>query len=81
MLRMAWTRFHFPWTWNGEEVVLQSRSTDEQGDIQPTLAEMSKVWGVNLEYWRNSTNFVNHFNVIQAWKVNRDGSVHNAIFS
>ncbi|MBI2817931.1 MAG: sulfite dehydrogenase [Acidobacteria bacterium] len=79
VVRMAWTRFHFPWTWNGEATRVLSRSTDEQGDVQPTLAEFSKVWGVNLEYWRKTTNFVNHFNVIQPWKINGDGSVQNAM--
>ena len=80
VLRMAHTRFRFPWNWDGEEAVLQSRCTDERGDVQPTLAELGKIWGVNPDYWQSTTNRINHFNAIQPWKVTRDGSVHNAMF-
>ena len=31
VLPKAHTRFRFPWQWNGEETVIQSRSTDEWG--------------------------------------------------
>ncbi|MBI3940394.1 MAG: sulfite dehydrogenase [Acidobacteria bacterium] len=78
--RMAHTRFRFPWTWNGEEVVLQSRCTDEWGAVQPTLAELEKLWGVNHDYWLTTINRIQHFNAIQPWKVARDGSVHNVIW-
>ena len=37
--RMALTRFQSPWTWKGGEAVLQSRCTDEAGQVQPTAAE------------------------------------------
>src|SRR5581483_7996178 len=30
-LSMAFTRFAFPWNWDGKEAVLQSRCTDESG--------------------------------------------------
>ena len=79
--RMAYTLFRFPWTWNGEEAGLQSRSTDEVGQVQPTLAEFSKVFGVSPDYWLKSEASVGHFNGIQPWKVTPDGSVHNAMFS
>ena len=81
VLRMAHTRFRFPWTWDGEEAVLQSRSTDEQGQVQPTTAEIGRMWGVNAEFFQSTKTRVNHFNPIQPWKVTRDGSVHNALFS
>ena len=80
VLRFAHTRFRSPWNWNGEEAVLQSRSTDERGDVQPTVAEITRVWGVNQDYWLSSTNGLNHFNAIQPWKVTREGRVHNAMF-
>ncbi|HLA39097.1 MAG TPA: sulfite dehydrogenase, partial [Candidatus Glassbacteria bacterium] len=64
--RMAHARFRFPWTWNGEEAVLQSRSTDELGQVQPTLAEFSGIWGVNLDFWLSTSGHViNNFNPIQ----------------
>jgi len=82
--RIAHTRFRFPWTWNGEEAVLQSRCTNEQGEVQPTLAELGRLWGVNADYsnyFKTTETRVNHFNPIQPWKVTREGSVHNALFS
>ena len=75
VFRHAHTRFRFPWKWNGEEAVLQSRCTDERGEVQPTIAEAAKTMGVTLEYFYDA----DHFNGIQPWKVSRDGSVHNAI--
>jgi sulfane dehydrogenase subunit SoxC len=69
VLRFAHTRFRFTWRWDGREVVLQSRCTDETGYVQPTLAELVKVRGLNSIY---------HNNAIQSWKVAADGSVHNA---
>ncbi len=79
-LRIAHTRFRLPWSWNGEEVVLQSRCTDDRNEVQPTLADLGKIWGVTPDYFQTTTNIVNHFNPIQPWKVNRDGSVQNAMF-
>jgi sulfane dehydrogenase subunit SoxC len=62
------TRFRFPWRWQGEDVILQSRCVDETGDIQPTRQDLVKVRGTNSLY---------HYNAIQSWKVERDGQVHN----
>jgi sulfane dehydrogenase subunit SoxC len=79
--RIAHTRFQLGWNWNGEEAVLQSRCTDDLGTVQPTLAEMSKSWGVNMDYWRSTTNPLNHMNFILPWKVGRDGSIRNGILA
>ena len=68
VLRFAHTRFRLDWRWDGREAVLQSRCTDETGYVQPTLAELAKVRGLNSIY---------HNNAIQSWKVAADGSVHN----
>jgi sulfane dehydrogenase subunit SoxC len=75
VLRYAHTRFRFPWTWNGEEAVLQARCTDERGEVQPTIAEAAKNLGVATDYFYQA----DHFNGIQPWKVNRDGSIQNAL--
>jgi sulfane dehydrogenase subunit SoxC len=75
VLRYAHTRFRFPWRWNGEEAVLQSRCSDERGEVQPTIAEAAKNLGVTPDYFFQA----DHFNGIQPWKVNRDGSIHNAL--
>jgi sulfane dehydrogenase subunit SoxC len=68
VLRFAHTRFRLDWPWDGREAVLQSRCTDETGYVQPTLAELVRVRGLNSVYFNNA---------IQSWKVAADGSVHN----
>ena len=74
----AHTRFTFDWAWDGEEAVLMSRCTDDQGDVQPSKAELYKHWGItDLEKPGRTT----HFNAIQPWFVARDGSVHDAMFA
>jgi sulfane dehydrogenase subunit SoxC len=75
----AHTRFGFAWNWNGEETVLQSRCTDERGETQPTPVELAKFWRVEPEFFRTTGTIPGHFNAIQPWKVNRDGSVQNAL--
>ena len=80
VLRISHTRFRFPWNWNGDEAVLQSRCTDERGVVQPSLLELAKIWGVEPGYFRKTTNSVIHFNPIQPWKVTREGSVQNVIW-
>ena len=70
LLRVALTRFTFPWTWNGREAVLQSRCTDEKGQVQPSSAEFTSFWG---------TSGAPHGNAIQPWRVTNEGSVLNAL--
>ena len=62
------TRFRFPWRWNGQEAILQSRCIDETGYIQPPRQELVKVRGTNSLY---------HYNAIQSWRVERDGQIRN----
>ena len=78
-LPIAHTRFALGWTWNGEETVLMSRCTDEQGQYQPTVAEFAKYRGKTSEQVLESGGGGGHFNVIQPWKVTADGKVSNAI--
>jgi sulfane dehydrogenase subunit SoxC len=68
VLRFAHARFRLDWRWDRRPAVLQSRCTDETGYVQPTLAELAKVRGLNSFY---------HNNAIQSWKVAADGNVHN----
>jgi sulfane dehydrogenase subunit SoxC len=75
----AHTRFGFAWDWNGDETVLQSRCTDERGETQPSPAELAKFWRVEPEFFRTTGTIPGHFNAIQPWKINRDGSVQNAL--
>ncbi len=67
VLSKCHTRFRLPWNWNGGEAVLQSRVTDENGYVQPTLAALHKV----------HASGATHNNAIQSWKIAADGSVHN----
>jgi sulfane dehydrogenase subunit SoxC len=68
VLRFAHVRFRFPWKWDGQEAILQSRATDETGYVQPRLADLVKIRGVNSAY---------HLNAIQSWKVAAGGEVSN----
>jgi sulfane dehydrogenase subunit SoxC len=76
----AHTRFTFDWVWDGEEAVLMSRCTDDQGDVQPTREELYRNWGITGEEANKPARAI-HTNMIQPWKVARDGSVLNAMFS
>jgi sulfane dehydrogenase subunit SoxC len=62
------TRFRFPWPWNGQEAILQSRCFDETGYVQPSRQDLVKVRGTNSLY---------HYNAIQSWRVERDGRIRN----
>jgi len=80
VLRKAHTRFTIPWNWDGSEAMLMSRCTDDNGVVQPSLAEVGKIWGVDTDFFRKTTLITSDMNAIQPWKVNRDGSIKNAIF-
>jgi sulfane dehydrogenase subunit SoxC len=69
ILTRAVTRFRFPWRWNGETSVLQSRAIDETGYVQPTLEQLRDVRGANAGY---------HNNAITPWRIDTTGAVTNA---
>jgi sulfane dehydrogenase subunit SoxC len=62
-------RFRLPWEWDGKPALLQSRSTDEAGNVQPTRA----AWKAPF----SSAQFY-QYNAIQSWQVGADNSVKNA---
>jgi sulfane dehydrogenase subunit SoxC len=68
-MRMAFTRFRLPWTWDGKPAVIASRATDESGYVQPSREELIAVRGTNSGF---------HFNGIKVWRVAGDGSVTTA---
>jgi sulfane dehydrogenase subunit SoxC len=74
----AHTRFNFDWEWNGQEAMLMSRCTDETGDVQLSQAELYRNWGITDLTKPSRTT---HFNAIQPWKVARDGSISDAMFT
>ena len=69
VLTRALTRFRLPWHWDGSPAVIQSRATDETGYVQPTLAELVAVRGLNSFY---------HNNAIWPWRIDANGEVSNA---
>lgn len=64
----ALTRFHLDIDWDGSELLLQSRATDETGYVQPTKDALRAIRGRNNVY---------HNNGIQTWWVKADGEVEN----
>jgi sulfane dehydrogenase subunit SoxC len=68
VLPMAWTRFRFPWQWDGHPAQLQSRAIDETSYVQPTIAQLVEARGVNSFY---------HNNAIKTWAIAADGEVSN----
>jgi len=68
VLSKALTRFRLPWQWDGRPSVLMSRATDETGEVQPTRAAWLAQYAPGQFY---------HFNGIQSWSVEADGTVKN----
>lgn len=59
-------RFQYLWNWKGNEALIMSRAVDDQGYVQPTLAQLKAARGPGTDY---------HFNSIRAWHVATDGTV------
>jgi sulfane dehydrogenase subunit SoxC len=68
VLPKALTRFNVDWVWDGSPAILQSRSIDETGHVQPKINELRAVRGTRSIY---------HNNAIQSWKVAESGEVFN----
>jgi len=72
VLPICHTRFRFPWQWDGNEAILQSRCVDETGYVQPTLGQLIAVRGLD-----GPLGSIYHLNAIQSWHVATDGKVTN----
>jgi len=68
VLPMAWTRFRFPWQWDGHATHIQSRTIDETDYVQPSIAQLVEARGVNSFY---------HNNAIKTWAIAAGGEVTN----
>ena len=66
VLSKALTRFRLAWQWDGQPATLMSRATDEKGEVQPTRASWVSQYSPVQFY---------HFNAIQGWRVQADGTV------
>jgi len=74
VLPICQTRFRFPWIWEGQPAVIQSRATDDTGYTQPTHQQLIAERGP-LEPPAGAQ--VYHMNAIQSWSIAADGSVKN----
>jgi len=68
ILPLALTRFRLPWNWDGGPVLLQSRATDEKGNIQPTREKWAAQYSAGNTY---------HYNAIQTWNIRQEGEIRN----
>ncbi len=73
---MAHTQFSFNWTWDGQPCELQSRCIDEIGQIQPSRQQVAQFWDQPAD---QPPRVIGQDNSIQPWRIESDGSVHNAI--
>ena len=80
VLPKAHTRFQLPWTWNGEDAVLQSRCLDEKSQLQPTEEEYARYWNLTRgQLYGTIQSQLGHCNWIQPWRVGRNGKVTNGL--
>ena len=68
VLPKAWTRFSYFYKYEGKALLLQSRSRDNAGHVQPTIDEEVAAVGVESVYHRNA---------IMTWEVTAKGEVNN----
>jgi len=78
ILSKAFTRFRMPWRWDGSAVILQSRATDEAGNVQPTRAEFVAQRGELKTVPPVAAVLNQHCNAITSWAVDSAGEVKHA---
>jgi sulfane dehydrogenase subunit SoxC len=66
VLPKALTRFRIPWQWDGGPAVLQSRTVDESGYVQPGREQVIAERGNNASF---------HYNGITSWGVAASGEL------
>jgi sulfane dehydrogenase subunit SoxC len=69
----ALTRFRVPWTWDGKDTWLLSRSTDETGQVQPTREVLVAARGM-----KQGPDGFNHYHGIKSWHVLANGAITHA---
>lgn len=68
VLPCCFTRFRIPWHWDGGPAVLQSRASDNSGDVQPSRASLLAARGRHGYF---------HYNAVVSWAVAPDGSIEH----
>jgi sulfane dehydrogenase subunit SoxC len=77
VMSKSFTRFRIPWNWNGAPAVLQSRAWDEQGNAQPTRAEIIAVRGQASRVPSPLGFPSQHYNGITSWAVDAKGDLRH----
>ena len=77
VLSKALTRFRMPWNWDGRPVILQSRATDEAGNVQPTRAALVAERYQPKTVPAGTPVLGEHFNAITSWSIAPNGEVTN----
>jgi sulfane dehydrogenase subunit SoxC len=72
VLSKCLTRFNLDWVWDGKPALVQSRATDDTGQVQATTGRLRAVRGTRSIY---------HNNAIQTWMVQESGEVTNVQLS
>ena len=75
VLSKAFTRFRVPWTWDGRPVILQSRATDEAGNVQPTREAFIAERGPPRGTPNVAAFTMEHCNAITSWGIDAKGEV------
>lgn len=70
VLAKAQTRFGMDWAWDGKPTKIVSRSTDEQGNVQPDRKSFIAQTGTNALF---------HYNAQQTWSIDATGRVRNVL--
>jgi sulfane dehydrogenase subunit SoxC len=75
VLSKAFTRFRIPWNWDGAPATLQSRATDEAGNVQPSREQFIADRGPPRSTPNVAAFPMEHCNVITSWGINPKGEV------
>jgi len=75
ILSKAFTRFRIPWNWDGRTAILQSRATDEAGNVQPTREAFIAERGPPRGTPNVAAFTMEHCNAITSWGINDKGEV------
>ncbi|MDN4984148.1 sulfite dehydrogenase [Bradyrhizobium sp. WYCCWR 13022] len=70
VLAKAQVRFQMDWMWDGKPTKIVSRSTDEQGNVQPDRKSFIAAMGTNALF---------HYNAQQTWSIDGAGRVRNVL--
>jgi sulfane dehydrogenase subunit SoxC len=70
VLPKAQARFQHDWVWDGRPTKIVSRSTDEQGNVQPDRASFIAQVGTNALF---------HYSAQQTWGIDEAGHVRNVL--